>query len=396
MSLSARTLGDDTREGTMRKFSGHAGARRICALVLVLPALTLLAGRLPAQPHDPPPLPPPPANYYAVGNHIEIRGPILGDAVLAGRDVEIRQPVDGDVLGAGWRVTLSGAAHDDVRIVGGNVRLEAPVDGDVTIAGGDVTTGPQVRVAGRTWLSGGTVRVEGIFARDLRIAGRHVQLGGDVTGLVEVVAEELDVLPGAHLRGPLAYRSPAAAMVASGARLEGPVSFTRIEAREVRTMHGVSSVLFGLHVFVMGLLLIGVIPRVAVDLAATLRRQPGRSLAAGFAALVTLPVAAVLLMISILGLPLGLAMVAVYFVTLMVGLVTTAFVVGQLEAGLLTRSPVATRGAQLPLLFAGVVTLAVLRSLPIVGGIVVFASVLFGLGAVTLWASRRHEPSAAA
>ncbi|HEU4927108.1 MAG TPA: polymer-forming cytoskeletal protein [Vicinamibacterales bacterium] len=380
----------------MRKFSGHARARPIWALVLLLAALALLAGRLRAQPDEPSPMPPPPANYYAAGNHLEIRGPILGDAVLAGRVVEIRQAVDGDVLGAGWRVKLSGAAHDDVRIAGGDVRLEAPIDGDVTVGGGDVTTRPQVRVAGRAWVSGATVRLEGTFARDVRIAGRHVQLGADVTGPVEVAAEQIEILPGARLRGPLTYRSPQAAAIAPGAILEGPVTFKQVDARDPRqgrATRGVSSLLFGLHVFVTGLLVIVLVPRVTLDVAATLRRQPGRSLVTGLALLVTLPIAAMLLMISILGLPLGVAMVALYLVALLVGLVTTALVVGQLEAGLLGRAPASARGSHAALLMAGVVTLTVLRSLPVVGGVVVFASVLFGLGALTLWTYRRYELS---
>jgi cytoskeletal protein CcmA (bactofilin family) len=378
--------------------SHDRGATGVCTLALLLATLSLRGDRLAAQ-SDEPPMPPPPQNYYAAGNHLDIRGPILGDAVLAGRDVEIRQSVDGDVLTAGWHVRLAGAAHDDVRIAGGNVHLEAPVDGDVTVAGGDVTIGPQVRVAGRAWMSGGTVRVEGTFARDVRIAGGHVVIGADVTGPVEVVAERIEILPGARLRGPFTYRSPEMAAIAAGAVVHGPVTFKRVDAREARQARGtrgVSSLLFGVHVFITGLLVIGLVPRVAVDLAATLRRQPGRSLAAGFVLLVTLPVAAILLMISILGLPLGVAIVALYLVALLLGLVTTAFVVGQLEARLINRTPAQTRGSHAMLLFAGVLTLAVLRSLPVVGGVVVFASVLFGLGALTLWTYRRYELTAKA
>src|SRR5215203_1311861 len=170
----------------------------------------------------------PPENYYAAGDRLEIRGPILGDALLAGREIIINQPVDGDILGAGWRVALNAVAHDDVRAAGGAVTITAPVDGDIAIAGGEVTTGPAVRVAGRSWISGGTVRLEGAFARDLRVAGRIVQIGGDVRGPVEVTAETLEMLPGARLHGPLVYRSPKPATIAAGAVLSGPVVFKRI------------------------------------------------------------------------------------------------------------------------------------------------------------------------
>ena len=374
----------------------HVRSAHLGVMVLLV-AVTLLANRPGAQTDEPALLPPPPENYYAAGDRLEIRGPILGDAVLAGRDVEIRQPVDGDVVTAGWRVTLSGAAHDDVRIVARNVRIEAPVDGDVTVAGGDVTIGPAVRVAGRGWVSGSTLRVEGTFARDVRIAGRHVQLGADVAGPVQVVAERVEILPGARLRGPFTYRSPETAAVAPGAVLDGPVIFKRVDARETRqarATRSVSSLLFGLHVFLTGLLAIALVPQATLDAAATLQRRPGRSLLNGLTLLVALPVAAILLALSILGLPLGVAIAALYLLALLAGLVTTAVVVGQLEARLIKRTPTGTRASHAMLLLAGVVTLAVLRSLPVVGGFVVFASVLFGFGAVTLLTYRHYELTA--
>lgn len=361
-------------------------SRWLWAAVVLIAALLALGARLFGQAGETAPTPPP-ENYYAAGNRLEVRGPILGDALLAGREIIINQPVDGDVLGAGWRVTLNAVAHDDVRLAGGNVTLAAPVDGDVTIAGGAVTTGGAVRVAGRSWISGGTVRLEGAFARDLRVAGRSVQIGGEVQGPVEVTAETVAILPGARLHGPLTYRSPNPATIAAGAVLRGPVVFKQIESNEARrasSFRGVSSLLFAVHLLAGGLLLVALLPRTVADIATTLRRQPGRSFLAGFALLVTLPAAAVVLILSILGLPIGLAIMALYLVALLASLVTTALVVGQLEASWWKNTQV-TRGRNAGFVVAGVLTLAVLRALPIVGGLVVFVSVLFGLGALTLW-----------
>ena len=99
--------------------------------------------------------------------------------------------------------------------------------------------------------------------------------------------------------------------------------------------------------------------------------------------LVTTPVAALILIVSVFGLPIGLALAACYAVALFLGLLMTAFYVGAAEARLLNSGPIVTRGQHVWLLCAGVVTLAVLRSL--FGGVVVFAGVIFGLGAVALW-----------
>ena len=137
-----------------------------------------------------------------------------------------------------------------------------------------------------------------------------------------------------------------------------------------------------MHVFLIGLLLVIFLPRVETSTVATLRAQPGKSLLAGFVLLVTTPVAAVLLIISILGLPIGLALGALYAMALVGGLVVTAFFIGDAEVRWLAPRPMVSPSQHALLLLAGVVTLAVLRSL--LGGVIVLASVLFGVGALML------------
>jgi hypothetical protein len=138
------------------------------------------------------------------------------------------------------------------------------------------------------------------------------------------------------------------------------------------------------------------LPRTVGDLSSTLQAQPGRSLLAGFTLLIIVPVAALLLIVSVLGLPVGVAILALYLVAILVGLLTTAFCLGEFEAGLLKRARATTRGRRVLLVVAGVLTLAVLRALPLIGTLVVFVSVLFGLGALGIWTYRHYGQSATA
>jgi cytoskeletal protein CcmA (bactofilin family) len=331
-------------------------------------------------------------NYYAAGNRIEISTPMAGDVIVAGRQIDIDKPVGGDILAAGWRVTLADRADDDVRIAAAEVVINAPVAGDLTIAGGDVTIGSQSRVSGRSWLTGRTVRVEGVFARDLRVAGATVQIGGEIQKPLQVVAERLEILPSARILGPLIYKGSNEARIAEGAVVNGPITYDRIPQREARRAHSfpaVSSLLFSIHLFLAGLLVVIVLPRVETSVVATLRGQPGRSLLAGFVLLVTAPAVAILLIVSILGLPIGLAIGAAYAIALFSGVLVTAFFLGDAEARLLESRPIVTRGQHAVLLLAGVLTLALLRS--VLGGVVVFASVVFGLGALMLTAYQRYS-----
>lgn len=330
--------------------------------------------------------PPPAENYYGAGNHVDIAAPMPRDVVVAGREVDIRQSVGGDILAAGWRVALTAKADDDVRIGGGTVLVNAPVGGDLTVAGGDVTIGGQTHVTGRSWITGRTIRIEGILDRELRVAGAHVQLAGEIRQPVEVVAEKLEILPTARILGPLRYKGTSDMTVAHGAIVNGPITYDRIPSRDVaqaRAFPVVSSVLFSIHVFLAGLLVLFLAPRAEESIVATLRARPGQSLLAGFVLAATIPVAALLLIVSVMGTPIGLTLAALYAIALFGGVLVTAVFLGEAEGRLLNFGPVVTRGQHAMLLLAGVLTLALLRSL--FGGFVVFVSVLFGLGAMTLW-----------
>jgi hypothetical protein len=332
-------------------------------------------------------------NYYAAGESVDIPAPIAGDAVVAGRRVTIAQPVSGDVLAAGWRVALTAPADDDVRAAGAEVLVNAPVRGDLTAAGGELTVGEQARVVGRAWLSGARVRAQGIFERELRIAGDQVELAGEIRGPVRVVAQRLDILGSARIEGPVTYEGATPATIAAGATIARPIAYRNIPAREAKAArwpHGASSVVFGVHVFIGGLLLLLLVPHLAGGPARTLRAQPVQSLLTGLMLIVTVPFVALLLMISLVGVPTGLVLGALYFAVLFLGVIIAAVVLGELEAQWLRRAPAVTPARRAAFLLAGVITLAVLRSVPVVGTVIVFAAIVFGLGAFGLWLYRTN------
>src|SRR5262245_52647975 len=167
---------------------GFAGRLLEASLILLLAASNAAAQ---ARGSTVSPSQPVAENYYAAGDRIEVTVPIEGDVVVAGRNVEIAGSVSGDVLIAGWHVSFTGRTPDDVRVAGADVNLDGVITGDLTAAGGALITGPRTHVAGRTWLTGQNVRVEGKFERELRIAAQTVQLAGEMAQPVTVIAEKL-------------------------------------------------------------------------------------------------------------------------------------------------------------------------------------------------------------
>lgn len=348
---------------------------------LVLPFIPLLAALARAQTPAARP-----DNYYAAGNRIVISTPMPADVLVVGREVDIRKPVAGDIVAAGWRIDLAATAEDDVRVAGSEVSVDAPVNGDVTIAGGSVRLGPGAHVSGRGWITGGSVEINGVLERELTVAAGEVVIAGEVRQPIRIVAEKLDVRSGARILAPVTYRGATEATIAPDATVTGPFTFTRIDAREARRERAwpaLSTFLFTTHLFFAGLLVILFLPRTEQSVIATLRAQPLKSLLAGVTLLVTVPIAALVLMLTVLALPIGLVLAAVYAVALFAGVLTTAFFLGDAESRWLKPQAKTTRGQQALLLLAGVLTLALLRVM--LGGFAIFVAILFGLGALSVW-----------
>jgi hypothetical protein len=342
-----------------------------------------------------------PDNYYGAGKRVEIATPMAGDVIAAGREIVIKQPVAGDILAAGWHVELAGRADDDVRVAGSQVDINAPVAGDLTIAGGSITVGPHAQVSGRSWITGQTVRIDGVLERELEVAAAEVVIAGEVRKPVRIIAEKLDILPGAQVLAGLTYRGPREAAIAKDATVTGPITFTRIDARDAQRERGpraVATLLFVTQVFLAGLLVIVFMPRIERSVVATLRARPLPSFLAGGTLLVTVPIVALVLILTLFALPLGLMLAALYAVALFAGVLTTAFFLGDAEARWLKPPAQITRGREALVLLAGVVTLAVLRTM--FGGVAMFVAILFGLGALSvslyqMYIGPSHAPATA-
>ncbi|HEX7126256.1 MAG TPA: hypothetical protein VF406_10880, partial [Thermodesulfobacteriota bacterium] len=291
---------------------------------------------------------------------------------------------------------------DDVRAAGGELRLGGRLGGDLIAAGGRVTVTPETRVAGRSRVAGGEVDVGGRHGRGIEIYGGHVRLSGETPGNVEVVADVLEVLPGARVGGTLfhATRSepridPAAELAAVEAmppadwRVEamGRLEAWRASGGEVLGIVGsLSWLVFWLSLLVTGVVALAALPRGTLAAARTVTSDPGKSLGLGFVALVVAPMLALVLLLTVVGVWLGLAVLALYPIALLGGLVVGIAWLGDLVARAVS-GPDPSRLTEVAGYAVAVLLAAVAGLVPVLGGWVLFLAVVVGLGAivVALW-----------
>ena len=334
------------------------------------------------------------SDHFASGCPLRIHDAVKGDLLAASCNLAVGAAVGGSAVVAGGSVDLEQEVGGDVYAAGGRVMVNGPVGRNARMAGGHVELGPKGSIAGNASIAGGEVTVTGPVKGYLQAAGGRVTLDAPVDGDVSVGAAHLTLGPNARIGGKLRYRgeellrNPAAQV--NGGVEQAPRSGERHSMRYARRGAG--------WIWTAGLVLLaaiiaGALPGASQRMAQELRAHPWRALLHGFIALVCIPAAALVLMVTIIGIPVGLLAILVYLALLLVGYAGTAAVAAR--AALERFQPQAAARASWRVATAMLVMLAIALAarIPFVGGFVGLVVVTTGLG---LLASLVLQPSPAA
>ncbi len=261
-------------------------------------------------------------DHYVAGCPVAIDGPVAGDAFAAGCSVDIDAPIEGDALAAGGNARIGAPIGQTLYAAGGNLTVNAAIGRSARIAGGQVEIGPKARIGGNVTVGGGDVRILGAVNGYVRAAGGRVLIDGPVGGDVVATSGTLELGPNARIAGRLTYASREELARDPAAQVLGGVERLTIEggwAEASRHRFGLrgGSWVWSIGLMVIAGVLVAALPAFQSRVSDTLRTRVGLSLLLGFVALVCIPVAALVLMITIIGLPLALMTVALYLALLL-------------------------------------------------------------------------------
>jgi cytoskeletal protein CcmA (bactofilin family) len=258
------------------------------------------------------------------------------------------------------------AQDDDVQVVlTGRVEIRAGEQADTVV----ILDGPAViagTVEGAVVALNGDIRVSGTVEDDVvALNGRAViesgaRVGGDV----------------------VSSKSPT---VDPGATVEGDTRTVRFSLRGLGIFLWVAWwVALTVSVVVLGILLLWLAPAMMAASYNVARNEVGASVACGLLVAIGVPIASVLVLLSLVGIPLGL-----------LGLLslTLLYAIGFVVAGLtLGRLMVKEPASRYLALLAGLVILRLVGLVPVVGGLITFLASAYGIGAVTIagWRAARR------
>lgn len=320
------------------------------------------------------------------GRTVTVNARVRGDVLAAGQNVLVSGQIQGSVMAAGADVTVRGPVGDDVRVAGMHVTLEAPIGDNLQAFGGTVTLNRASRVQRDADIAGSEVQIEGKIGRNLDVGAENVRLAGEVGGSVRVNATRISVLPGTVIHGDLLVSGPNPPEIASEARVLGHVGYRFVDTGSAGSSAG--SWLFGwlfqaLSLLLMGAIAIAYSPRWVERVGETLVRHPGLAALTGLSGLVVVPLAFIVLLITLIGLPLAFLILVLYVAMLLLAGVFVACLLG----GWLSRQFKHPESSPYAHLAVGVLVLSVLMAMPWIGWLIRLAVLILGSGAL-VWERR--------
>lgn len=333
-------------------------------------------------------------DYFAAGAHASPSSPVDGDAFIAAARLDLNLPVKGDVLIAGGDISLSDHVGGNAYVAGVNIVADASVAGNARLAGSHVEISRLGRVFGKTTLVGARVLMLGALGGQLIVLGEHVTLDGEVQGNVTIAARTLSIGPNARVAGKLTYRGAFPAQIAPGALITGGLSYLSFDFEDetyqpvARVLAWIGAIAFTIGLFLIGALAIISAPQSTAHISRLGRRRPIASIALGLVTVLLVPLASLLLMLTVVGLPFALMLVLLWPMVLIFGYLAGVMAMSDAIAG-----PGAdARGRRVFLLAMGLGVMLLFARVPFAGWIIGMMLLLMGVGAIVLNAMGASVP----
>jgi cytoskeletal protein CcmA (bactofilin family) len=308
-------------------------------------------------------------DFFSASYRLVQNGIVEGSVIAFAKDVDISGQVNGSVSGFGQNINVNGKVNRN--LVGFfsalNIKPDADIGGDVTAFGGELT-------------------LDGKIGKGLRGSVGTLIISGIVNGDVSVKADKIILMPTAKILGDFKYKSSKQAKIESGASVSGQTFWTKEEAKkekkpkDIFTLKSlITEILFLLALMITGIVLTLIFKKRAYHAKRAVTASFLKSLGWGFVFMVCIPIAIIILIVTILGIPIAIISLFAYAVLLYIAKLPVATALGEkiIKAFGKQGEP-----SLIPSMLLGLIVLTILLNIPYLEWLIYFIVLFTGFGAI--------------
>ena len=322
------------------------------------------------------------------GGNIKLDGTIDGDLISASRylvqnglvtgslnsgaqNLEILGVVNGSVRGFAQNINVNGQLNRNLIAFCSslNIRSDATVANDVTVFAGELTL--DGKVGGNLKGSAGTLIITGVVGKD-----------------VSITADNITLMPNAQVRGNFKYKSEKQAKIESGALISGETVWNKKESKKEKESKSVFSAkslitktLFLLALMITGIVLSLLCKKNAYQAKKAVGESFLKSMGLGFVFLVCIPIAIIILLITVIGIPLAVISLFAYLILIYIAKIPVAAYLGERIIKALGKEG---EPSFIWSMILGLVVLTIFLNIPYLEWLIYFVVLFTGFGAILI------------
>lgn len=326
-------------------------------------------------------------DLFATGGAVTVDAPVRGDILAFARTINIGRlaEVDNSVIAAGQYVELDGRVRNSARLAGQYLTIRGQVERNLMGLAQSVIVTSGARIEKDATLMAEDVTIHGHIVGDVNGSCGTITIDGQIDGSLDIEAETVVIQSTAIIGGRLKYRSRNDAKIDEAARILGGVE--RLDPKTLDKGYTFGSFVWDawwfLATFVVGAILIIIFRPFIAQVTECMTRSAGKSVGLGLLFLVCLPVAAVALMLTLVGIPIGLLVVLAWLLLMYLSHIFVGLALGDMILG--HRRASSTWGIYLAM-FIGMAIVTLVVRVPYLGWVARLLVLATGFGGFLLTA----------
>ncbi|MGE5396497.1 MAG: hypothetical protein ACM3MK_03050 [Chitinophagales bacterium] len=315
-------------------------------------------------------------------------GTVNGDLLIFAQNVIVNGTVNGDLIVFCSNLTINGQINDDVRGAVETARLNGQVAGNFSMAGSHLYLENRAQIGGNVTIAGDTITVLAPVQGSVTSYSRAVEIASAVGKNVKPYAERVTISPGADIAGNLIYTSNEPASISPEAKIAGEVTHKYPpKTKETSKTDSAASKVVWFLVSLVSCLLIWFVWRLVSedsfeDTGRELLNSPWATVGWGMLLFFVVPIACLILLVTVIGIPLSLIAFVAYLISIYIGRIIVGSWLGHLAAEKFSSQGMLDNPYLMTIL--GILIVMLLGQIPILGFWIRWLVGAIGLGCVFL------------
>lgn len=323
-------------------------------------------------------------DFFTAGDFVKNMGTVKGDVFAAAvTEFENKGKVSGDIIVGAGNTKIDGSVDGDIRIGSGNLIITGEIGKNVTSLSKVLRLESKGAVDGSISALSEDVSIDGIVGGDFRGFADRVIINGEIKGNVNLETEKLTFGPNAKIDGNLTYTSSEKVDIPKGVvigettyKLKKKDLEDENKEKGIGTFEIVGKAIKILSYLIVSFLLTLIFSSFMKKTSTTITEKPWPTLGVGIVALITIPIASLLLLITVIGIPIGLISFVIYGLLLYLSKIPAGLWIGE-------KILKSEEKPYLPMIL-GMLLLLLVGFIPYLGRIISFIAILLGIGSYLL------------